>query len=547
MTSVQPYLDIVESTIRLAFALLVIMFVYPNFAFAAEPVAWKEKFFNPKPAQGDVILPLPCGGAMAFRRAELESTGPLADLRVDLGSSEDLRGYSENTLARHIAGSFAADSASKRYLLVGKYEVSQLQYRAVMDKNCPKPSMKLRLPQNQVGWFDAVKFANDLSVWLLENAADELPKEQGEPGFVRLPTETEWEFVARGGGAVSIADFRERSFPMPDGIERHVWFAGTRSANGKPQLTGLLSPNPLGVHDILGNVDEITLDAFRLNRLDRLHGQVGGFVVRGGNYFTDQQDIRSSQREEVPYFDSKGPRRSKTTGFRVNISAPVIVSADHLKSIQEAWKALGNESAKSGGVAETVSHLDEDAKDDPVQELAVLSAAATDANMKTRLQRLGSIMRATLEARNRQRDRAARASLRMGGIICQQVGEDGKLVTDLKRRHERFCANPSEGSRLFSEEECVKRGEFLETAETQYTSNVGVYADSIIEVARNYAADILGDQSKLLLAELTKSDGGKKLSLFVDVYKSQAMKYGKDWLVKREDWAGACRDVFVKN
>ena len=34
--------------------------------------------------------------------------------------------------------------------------------------------------------------------------------------------------------------------------------------NGKAQRIGLLNPNPLGLHDILGNVDEIVFDPFRI-------------------------------------------------------------------------------------------------------------------------------------------------------------------------------------------------------------------------------------------------------------------------------------------
>lgn len=510
---------------------------------AAVKIEWSDKYYNPQQTDEDVILPLPCGGAIAFRRIHVESTGPLSDVRVDLGASDDLWGYAENTLTQHIAGSFTGAKPSTRYFLIGKYEVSQLQYQAVMEEKCPQPSMKLRLPQNEVGWFDAVRFTDKLSQWLLAKAPDALPHEQNEPGFVRLPTEVEWEFVARGGTAVSIADFRERHFPMPEGIERYVWFSGTRSANGKLQLTGLLSPNPLGVHDILGNVDEIVWDAFRLNRLDRLHGQAGGFIVRGGNYFTADQDIRSSQREEVPHFDKNGPRRSKTTGFRVAVSLPVILSSANLKSIQEAWTNLGNEKGSAKDSATTPS-LTEKIEEDPVQELAVLSNAATDKNMKNRLQRLGSIMRATLDARNRQRDNAARASLRMGGVICQQVGEDGKLVNDLRRRNERFCAGTPGGESVYSKEECDKRKEFLDTAEARYLINIGVYADSIIEVARNYDGQLLTDQSKLLLTELAGSEGGVRLSEFIKVYKAQAVKYVENWLVKRDSWSEECRLAF---
>ena len=99
-------------------------------------------------------------------------------------------------------------------------------------------------------------------------------------GFARLPTEVEWEFAARGGTAVSQADFSERVFPMTEGIVRYVWFAGAESANGKAQFIGLLKPNPLRLHDMLGNIDEMVFEPFRLNRLNRLHGQAGGYVVR---------------------------------------------------------------------------------------------------------------------------------------------------------------------------------------------------------------------------------------------------------------------------
>jgi hypothetical protein len=41
-------------------------------------------------------------------------------------------------------------------------------------------------------------------------------------------------------------------------------------------------------------------EPFRLNKLDRLHGKAGGYVVRGGSYVTTQGDIRSALRGEEP-------------------------------------------------------------------------------------------------------------------------------------------------------------------------------------------------------------------------------------------------------
>ena len=108
----------------------------------------------------------------------------------------------------------------------------------------------------------------------------------------RLPNEKEWEFAARGGSAVSEADFSARVFPMPDGMQRHVWFQGTRSSGGRVRPIGMLEPNPLGVFDILGNVAEWVLEPYRLNRVGRLHGQAGGMVARGGDFLTPEECAR---------------------------------------------------------------------------------------------------------------------------------------------------------------------------------------------------------------------------------------------------------------
>ncbi|MCW5699652.1 MAG: SUMF1/EgtB/PvdO family nonheme iron enzyme, partial [Rhodospirillales bacterium] len=242
----------------------------PGLAFAAQ---WPAEYYNPSPADDDIVLAMPCGGAMTFRKIAIPNEGPLNDYPIMVGGTDDGRGFAENIHPAYIAGSFGENGA-ERYYLLGKYEVNRLQYAAI-NESCLKPELSLRLPQVNVSWFDAVNGADRYSRWLRTNAADSLPKDGKESGFVRLPTEVEWEFAARGGTAVSPADFRERVFPTPEGLARYVWSASTESSNRTLQFGGLLKPNPLGLHDILGNVDEIVLEPFRLNRLDRLHGQAG--------------------------------------------------------------------------------------------------------------------------------------------------------------------------------------------------------------------------------------------------------------------------------
>ena len=57
---------------------------------------------------------------------------------------------------------------------------------------------------------------------------------------------------------------------------------------------------------MLGNASEMMFEPFRLNKLDRQHGQAGGFVVRGGNYLTSEGELRTALRQEEPYYNAEG-------------------------------------------------------------------------------------------------------------------------------------------------------------------------------------------------------------------------------------------------
>ncbi len=502
-------------------------------ALPAAPAAttWPEEQFNPQPLAGDIVLPMPCGGAMAFRKVLIPADSPLDDRLVILGAADAEHGYAESSRPAFIAGSFSA-GRDGRYLLMGKYELSALQYQAV-GLSCEQPTVAGRLAQADVSWIDAVIFADRYTRWLQRNASDKLPKEDGEPGFVRLPTETEWEFSARGGLAVTEADFRERTFPMPEGMVGYVWFAGSASANAKAQRIGLLKSNPLGLFDILGNVDEIVLEPFRLNKLDRLHGQAGGFTVRGGNFTTTDEDIRSAHRHEVPFYHGGEPRRSKTTGFRLAVAAPVITSRGRLQAIEAAWSGLGA-SAPATDAKRTLM-LGEEPLADPIKELGVIAEAASEPNMKKRLQNLELTFRATFQARDEQRDRATKARLRLGTFLCQKIKDDG-LPIDRLRAVQKACV----ATRGAQHERCQSHQKTITQEEDKQWENLRYYADTIVALVDDYEDDAISRQLGQLRGELV-AQGVQALIAFAELYAKHVQEYRRGGIINRANWLVQCK------
>jgi len=264
---------------------------------------------------------------MAFRRIEVPRPDPRRHRSlVVLGSDDPRHAVSEGGREEPIEGAFTDRADPKRrYFYLAKYETTMLQM-AALGGDCVSPARDLLRPATGVTWFDAVRAGQRYSEWLMEHARHRLPQEDNAVGYVRLPTEAEWEYAARGGLEVSPPEFAARAFPMPGGIEQYVWFRSTRSSNSELQIAGVLKPNPLGLQDMLGNADEIVLEPFRVVRQSQARGQAGGHTIRGGSYQTAEPDIRSSYRQELAPFDEKGPRRAPTVGFRLALVTAVLSS-----------------------------------------------------------------------------------------------------------------------------------------------------------------------------------------------------------------------------
>ncbi|TVS00309.1 MAG: hypothetical protein EA406_00815 [Rhodospirillales bacterium] len=324
---------------------------------AAREISWERQFYDPA-GDADLILPMPCGGAMAFQRivTPVAPDDPLADRRVRLGAGQPETGYVDYLRQDHLRGSFTEASTGETWFYMSRYELTQLQARA-LEEDCAGPDLRGTLPATGLSWFEAVDLSRVYSEWLRRVAPAGLPTEEGTPGFVRLPTETEWEYAARGGAKVSPTEFQARLYPMDGPLRDHAWHQGADSARGQFRPVGRLAPNPLGLYDIYGNAEELMLEPFRINNLGRPGGQVGGIVTRGGSIYSDPGAIYSAQRQEwSPYDATTGAAQAQESfGARFVLATHVTVTLERINDIRHRW--LERSAADPEAVVDPVGQL----------------------------------------------------------------------------------------------------------------------------------------------------------------------------------------------
>jgi len=250
------------------------------------------------PSGGDVAADacngITCdGGLVCVDGACVEGSGtpePIDDrLTIDLGDGVTME------LVRVQAGMFLMGSDNGKPneapahavsidldYYIGKYEVSQTQWAAVMHTN-PSGFSGSNRPVEQVSWDDAVAFCEALSAKTGSN--------------IRLPSEAEWEYAARAGTATDYS-FGTAAEMLVD----FAWFRDTSGA--QTHDVGQKQANPWGLYDVHGNVWEWCADLWHddytgapANGAAWTTGDdVDGRAARGGSWRNFGSFLRSAYR-----------------------------------------------------------------------------------------------------------------------------------------------------------------------------------------------------------------------------------------------------------
>ena len=99
----------IRSTATLAVALVAT--VGAGAPVAAMDITWPRKQYDPSPAGDDVrgdelVLPMPCGGAMVFRRIRTRGPGWLGERTIELGSRNLFDAPLDQRHVTQVAGAF---------------------------------------------------------------------------------------------------------------------------------------------------------------------------------------------------------------------------------------------------------------------------------------------------------------------------------------------------------------------------------------------------------------------------------------------------------
>lgn len=163
---------------------------------------------------------------------------------------------------------------------IGKYEITQAQWKAVMGNNPSRFIGCDNCPVETVSWHDVQDYIRKLNEHTGKN--------------FRLPTEAEWEYAATGGR-------RSRSYTYSgsNDLSSVAWYSG--NSESKTHVVAEKQENELGIYDMTGNVWEWCSDWYGAYSSSNQVNPTGAYlseyrVLRGGSWYYYANYCRSANR-----------------------------------------------------------------------------------------------------------------------------------------------------------------------------------------------------------------------------------------------------------
>lgn len=248
-------------------------------------------------------------GQVSFEKISLPGNIALEMVKINSGSfkREWKLDHLSPELRKNLQSYYNMEIRLTKSYWIGKFEVTQAQYQAVMKKN-PSVLKGDLLPVNNICWQDAKDFCDELN----RLYAGKLPA-----GYqFALPSEAQWEYAAHAG---------DDKTPGKQNMADCAWY---KDNSQSLQTVGLKKPNDWGIYDMSGNVAEWCRDFYgdyhsnddrsTLHSYWRVTNPVNnqwstGKVLRGGSFLDTAENCWPAVRQERFYSGKPEPGQ----GFRI--------------------------------------------------------------------------------------------------------------------------------------------------------------------------------------------------------------------------------------